>query len=126
MIGMTHRWVWPMNPLEYTPESGPAPLFVCQYCGFVRDDESRQRDQLPVWMPMKAYRENNKVRLSDIPFVHIYCPDCSRRLEPKHRNALNRAHRSAMNTAIGTLTRERIEQGLRTFLKTIFYNTRRS
>lgn len=126
MIGVTHRGVWPMNPSEYTPESGPAPLFVCRYCGFVRDNESRQRDQLPVWMPMKAYRENSKARLSDIPFIHIYCPDCSRRLELIHQNALNMAHRGAMHSATGTLTLERIGQGLLTHLKTIFSNTRRS
>ena len=126
MIRMAHRGVWPMNSPEYTPESGTVPLFVCQYCGFVRDDEARQRDQVPVWRPMKAYRENNKVRLSEIPFVHIYCPDCSRRLGPKHRHALNVAHRGAVNTAMRTFTRERIEQGLQTLLKTIFGNTRRS
>ena len=126
MIGTPSLRVWPMNSSAHIPDSGPAPLFVCEYCGFVRDDESRSRDQRPVWISMKAYRENNKVRLSDIPFVHIYCPDCSQRLEPKHRHALNRAHRGTVTTAIGALTRERIEQGLRTFLKTIFDHTRRS
>lgn len=126
MTGMTHRGVWPMSLFESTLESGPAPLFVCHYCGFVQDDESRQRDQLPVWISMKAYRENNKVRLGNIPFVHIYCPDCSRRLEPNHRHTLNRAHSGVVTTAIEALTRKRIEQGLRTFLKTIFDNTRRS
>lgn len=126
MTGMTHQGGWPMNLSESALESGLAPLFVCQYCGFARDDESRQRDQLPLWIPMKAYRENSKVRLSDIPFIHIYCPDCSRRLETEHRNALNRAYRGARNTAIGTLTLERIIKGLRTLLQTIFNNMRRS
>ena len=93
MIEMTHRGVCPMNPPEYAPESGTVPLLVCQYCGFVRDEQSRQRDQIPVWIPMKAYRENNKVRLSEIPFVHIYCPDCSRRLGPKHsEHSTQRCH----------------------------------
>lgn len=126
MIAMPSLRVWPMNPSAHRPDSGPAPLFVCQYCGFVRDDESRPQDQRPVWISMKAYRENNKVRLSDLPFVHIYCPDCSQRLEPNHRQALDRTHRGTVTTAIGAVMRERIEHGLWTFLKTIFDNTRRS
>lgn len=126
MIGMAYLSVWPMNPSGQAPDSGPLPLLVCQYCGFVRADESRQRDQLPVWLPMKAFREKNEVRLRDIPFVHVYCPDCSQRLEQKSRSTLTTAYRGAINTSIGTLMRERIEQGLTTLLQTIFNRKRQS
>jgi len=126
MIEMAYLNGWPMNPSIHIPDSEPSPLLVCQYCGFVRDDESRQRDQLPVWIPMKAYRENREVRLSNVPFVHIYCPGCSQRLRQKNSRTLNTAHRGAMNTSIGTLTLEWIEQGLTTLLKTIFNDARRS
>jgi hypothetical protein len=74
---------------------------------------------------MKVYRESNEVRLSDVAFVSIYCPDSSQRLEQKSRNTLNIVHR-ARNTFIGTLTRERIKDELRILLKTIFSNARRS
>jgi hypothetical protein len=125
MIAMAHQQHWPMEWLEQASAEEPQPLLVCQYCGVVRDDEAREREQTAAWMTMATYRRKYAVRLRDVPFVHTYCPTCLPRIRGTHVGRQDRATSGPVPTSIGTTLRVWIDRGWLTFIKGLVERKRR-
>jgi len=106
-----------MELLGHVSGSEPHPLLVCQYCGFVRDDEPWQRDRPAAWIAMKAYRNRSAVRLRDVPFVHTYCPNCLPRIQANKLGLRDLATTAAAHKSIRTPWRAWIDRGWITFIK---------
>jgi hypothetical protein len=125
MIEMAHQSVWPMESLGQTSGSEPQPLLVCQYCGFVRDDESWQCERPAAWVAMATYRKKSILRLRDVPFVHTYCPNCLPRIQANKLNLRNLATTAPAHKSIRTPLRVRIDRGWLTFIKGMVERKRR-
>ena len=117
MIAMAHQHHWPMELLGQVSGLEPQPLLVCQYCGFVRDDESRERERPAVWVAMATYRKKSAVRLRDVPFVHSYCPTCLPRIQGTHVAHQDHATPAPSHTSIRMPLPVWIDGGWLTFIK---------
>ncbi|MDH4245745.1 MAG: hypothetical protein OEV38_18540 [Nitrospira sp.] len=114
---MAHQQHWPMEWLEQASAEEPQPLLVCQYCGVVRDDTAREREQTAAWMTMAAYRRKHAVQLRDVPFVHTYCPTCLPRIQGTRVGHKDHANSAPAQTSIRSPLRVWIDRGWLAFLK---------
>lgn len=125
MIEMTHQHHWPMELLEQASGGEPQPLLVCQYCGFVRDDEPREHNRTAAWIAMAAYRRKRAVQLRDVPFVHTYCPTCLPRIQGTQLALHGLETTAPVYTSIRTRLRTWIDRGWRTLTNGLVERKRR-
>ena len=116
MSETTHQHHGPMEWFGQASAAEPQPLLVCQYCGFVRDDASGDREQPATWMAMGAYRKKTAVQLRDLPFVHTYCPSCASRIQA---NTIVLRNPATTSDSLRTPMRVRIDRGWLTFIKSM-------
>jgi hypothetical protein len=125
MIEMAHQHHWPMELLRQASDAEPQPLLECQYCGIVRDDESRERERPAIWIAMAAYRKKSAVQLRDVPFVHTYCPNCLTRIQATQIGLQNLASTAPAHTSIRTPLRVWTDRGWLIFIKGLVERKRR-
>lgn len=123
MIAMAHQHHWPMTWLEQASTEEPPPLLVCQYCGIVRDDEAREREQTAMWVTMAAYRSKYAAQLRGVPFVPTYCPTCLPRMQGTHPGHKERVTSVPAHTSIKTSLGVWSDRGWLAFLKGLIERT---